>query len=111
MIETSLDQHKRDLKLAQKEAYMHTLFKEVTIYVSVIRPVLEYACPVRHTNLNRHLTESFETVQKRSLKCIYPSNKYADIFCLTNLQCLKERRDSLCKMYFQKIMETTHRLN
>ena len=44
--------------------------KIVTIYVSVIRPVLEYACPVWHTNLNRHLTESIETVQKRALKCI-----------------------------------------
>ena len=38
----------------------------VTIYVSVIRPVLEYACPVWHTNLNNHLTESIETVQKRA---------------------------------------------
>ena len=83
----------------------------VTIYVSVIRPVLEHACPVWYTNLNRHLTESIETVQKRALKCIYPGNEYADILFLTNLQCLKERRDSLCKKYFQKIMETTHRLN
>ena len=88
--------------------------------VSVIRPALEYACPVwwplrqrpnlvlaevswvctndqinaseseseseSDTNLNRHLTESLETVQKR-----------AHSLCLTNLQCLKERRDSLCK--------------
>ena len=38
----------------------------VTIYVGVIRPVLEYACPVWHTNLNIHLTESIETVQKRA---------------------------------------------
>ena len=83
----------------------------VTIHVSVIRPVLEYACPVWHTNLNRHLTESIETVQKRALKCIYPGNEYADILCLTNLQCLKKRRDSLCKKYFQNIMETKHRLN
>ena len=37
----------------------------VTIYVSVIRPVLEYSCPIWHTNLNRHLTESIGTVQKR----------------------------------------------
>ena len=46
----------------------------VTIYVSVIRPVLEYACPVWDTNLNKHLTESIETVQKRALKCIYHGN-------------------------------------
>ena len=83
----------------------------VTIYISVIRPVVEYACPVWHTNLNRHLTESVETVQKRALKCIYPGNEYADILCLTNLHCLKEIRASLCKKYFPKIMETTHRLN
>ena len=50
-------------------------------------------------------------MQKRALKCIYPGNEYADILCLTNLPCLKERRDSLCKKYLQKIMETTHRLN
>ena len=83
----------------------------VTIYVSVIRPVLEYACPVWHNNLNKHLTESIETVQKTALKCIYPGNEYADMLCVTNLPCLKERRDSLCKKYFQNIMETTHRLN
>ena len=80
----------------------------VTIYVSVkIRHVLEYACPVWHTNLNRHLTESrpIETVQKRAgffFKCTYPGNEYADILCLTNLRCLKERCDSLCKKIFPK---------
>ncbi len=74
----------------------------MTIYVSVIRPVLKYACSVWHTNLNKHLTESIETVQKRALKCIYPGNEYADMLCLTNLPCLKERRDSLCKKIFPK---------
>ena len=67
-----------------------------------------YGIVIVHSNLNKkiiHLTKSIETVQKRALKCI------SDILCLTNLQCLKERRDSLCKKYFQKIMETNHRLN
>ena len=81
------------------------------ICVSAIRHVLGFACPVGHTNLNRHLTESIETVQKRALKCIDPGNEYADIVCLTSLPCLKERRDSLCKKYSETIMETTHRLN
>ena len=80
----------------------------VTIYVSVIRPVLEYACPVWHTNLNKHLTESIETVQKMALKCVFILAMNMLIFCVP---CLKERRDSLCKKYFQNIMETTHRLN
>ena len=67
--------------------------------VTIIRPVLEYACPVWHTNLNRHLTESIETVQKRALKCIYPGNEYVDILCLTNLPCLKERCIYITNVY------------
>ena len=35
----------------------HDLF---TTYISVIRPVLEYACPVWNTNLNKHLTRLVE---------------------------------------------------
>ena len=39
----------------------------VTIHVSVIRSVLEYACPVWHTNLNKHLTESIKQCRKGRL--------------------------------------------
>ena len=45
--------------------------------------------PIWHTNLNRHLTESMETVKKMPLECVYPGNEYADILCLTNLPRLK----------------------
>ena len=91
---------------AGKRVYMLYQLKRAGIgqhdlVTSVIRHVLEYACPVWHTNLNRHLTESIETVQKRALKCIYPSNEYAGILCLKNLPGLNERRYSLCKTYFQ----------
>ena len=30
----------------------------VNEYVSVVRPVLEYACPVWHTNLPKYLSEN-----------------------------------------------------
>ncbi len=53
----------------------------VTIYVSVIRPVIEYACPVWHTNLNKHLTESIETVQKRAHVFIPATSTL--IFCVS----------------------------
>ena len=66
-------------------------------------------CQLKRAGID--LTESIETVQKRALKYSYPGNEYADILCLTNLPCLKEKRDSLCKKYFQNIMETTQRLN
>ena len=54
----------------------------VTIFVIVIIPVLEYACPVWHTNLKKHLTDSIETEQKGALQCImsthYPKSVRID---------------------------------
>ena len=39
-----------------------------TVYLSVVRPVLEYACPVCHTNLQQYLSDNIETIPKRALK-------------------------------------------
>ena len=36
----------------------------VSVYVSVVRPVLEYACPVWHTNLPQYLSDNIEVIQK-----------------------------------------------
>ena len=38
----------------------------VTIYISVVRPVtvVEYACPVLHTNLPIYLSDNIEMIQK-----------------------------------------------
>ena len=38
----------------------------ITIYISVVRPVLEYACPVWHTNLPIYLPENIKKVQEGS---------------------------------------------
>ena len=51
----------------------------VAVYVSVVRPVLEYTCPVWHTNLQNYLSDNIEITQKRALKCIFPGESYADI--------------------------------
>ena len=37
----------------------------VRIYISVIRPVGEYACPAWHTNLPKYLSDTIELIQKR----------------------------------------------
>ena len=43
----------------------------VSVHVSVVRPVLEYACPVWHTVLPPYLSDNIEVIQKRALKCIF----------------------------------------
>ena len=44
----------------------------ITIHVCVVRPVLEYACPMWHTNLPIYLSENIEMVQKRAIRAIFP---------------------------------------
>ena len=51
----------------------------VTIYISVVRPVVEYACPVWHTNLPIYLSDNIEMIQKRAVKAIFPGMSYVDI--------------------------------
>ena len=44
----------------------------VTIYLTVVRPIVEYACPVWHTNLPTYLSDSIEMIQKIALRGIFP---------------------------------------
>ena len=75
------------VKKAAKRVYMLYQLKRagirqtdlVNVYVSVVRPVLEYACPVCHTNLPKYLSDNIEMIQKRALKSIFSNKGYDDI--------------------------------
>ena len=69
----------------------------VTIYISVVRLVVEYACPVWSTNLPVYLSDNIEMIQKRAVRAIFPGMSYDDILTQINLSTLKDRRDYLCK--------------
>ena len=64
---------------ARKRVYMIYQLKRasinqddlIRIYVSVIRPVVQYACPVWYTNLPKYLSGNIEIIHKRCLKTIY----------------------------------------
>ena len=107
------------VKKAGKRLYMLYQLKRagitqkdlVSVYVSVVRPVLEYACPVWHTNLPQYLSDNIEVIQKRARKFIFPGLGYAEILRRVNLDTLNVRRDSICQYYFDKIKVGTHRLN
>jgi hypothetical protein len=74
-------------------------------YYSVVRPVLEYACPAWHTGLTRDKSDRLEAVQKRSLSIIFNMSvsKNYEEFCSSNgIETLAERRDNLCRRFFLK---------
>ena len=83
----------------------------VTVYMSVVRPVIEYACPVWHTNLPTYLSDSIELIQTRALKSIFPGKSYNDILNDIGLRTLIGRREVLCMKYFTEIQGIAHQLN
>ena len=83
----------------------------VIVYISIARPVLEYACPVWHTNLPIYLSDSIEMIQKRALRSIFPGESYHVILNRTGLCTLKERKYVLCKKYFRNMQMNSHKLN
>ena len=81
------------------------------VYISVVRPVLEYACPVWHTNLPKYLSDRIELIQTCALKSIFPGKSYNDILNDICLRTLRERREVLCMKYFTEIQGSAHKLN
>ena len=81
------------------------------VYVSVIRPVLEYACPVWHTSLPMYLSDNIETIQKRCLRTIFPGHSYDEARSISNLPTIFERRTKLYQSYFRKMHNSDHTLN
>jgi len=83
----------------------------VKVYCTLIRPLLEYACPVWSTSIPSYLISSIESIQKRCLKIIHPFISYDESRTLLKLPTLEERREVLCKTFFKKIQSTNDKLH
>ena len=101
------------VKKAGKRMYMLYQLKRAGVNQAdlVVRPVVEYACPVWHTNLPIYLSDNIEMIQKRDVKAIFPGMSYVDILNHINLTTLKEIRDYLCKKYFINMQASSHKVN
>ena len=67
------------------------------IYAAIIRPILEYACPVWHAGLTKQQEQTLESIQKRVLRIIFPGVPYVDAIQRSGLSSLTIRRNNLCK--------------
>ena len=83
----------------------------VIVYISVVRPVIEYACPVWHTNLHKYLSDNIELIRNFALKSIFQGKSYHDILNELGLITLMERREVLCLNYFTEIQGSARQLN
>jgi hypothetical protein len=83
----------------------------VHFYITVIRSVLEYACPAWHTSLTAHSANQIESVQKRAINIIYSNCNYREVCAKLNLPTLFDRREELCKTFFKDMLKTDNCLH
>ena len=72
-------------------------------YRTLIRPILEYACPVWHAGLTKGESDILEKIQKRALKIIYSDMPYEACIQKAQIEFLKTRRERLSKQFFLQI--------
>ncbi len=84
----------------------------VEYYTSVIRSVLEYACPAWFTNIKDsvHMWE-LEHIQVRAMKIIFENLSYKQALTHTGLCTVKKRLTTLCTNIFKSMQNENHRLH
>ena len=98
------------VKKAGKRLYMLRVLKRsnadtntlITVYTTIIRPVLEYAFQVWHFNIQEYLSEDIEKIQRRALRISLPLMSYREARNFTGISLLKARRETLCEQFFKK---------
>ena len=74
-------------------------------YMTVIRPVLEYACPVWHSMLTKKLSSTIESQQIRAMRIIYGDVKYDEVLVTAGIPTLHDRRELLTCNFFRSIRQ------
>ena len=83
----------------------------VTVYCSLIRSVLEYACQVWHSGLTLQQSKEIESVQRRVMRLVLPDVTYKESLQIVGLEKLATRRENLVKSLFNEIKCERHELN
>ena len=61
-------------------------------YTTVVRPVLEYACPVWHSGLTVAQSNLLESVQKRAIRIVYLDADYQTSLIVAGIDTLREKK-------------------
>ena len=83
----------------------------LTIYLSLIRPVIEYALAAWHPSLPEYSHNNLERIQQRALRTIFGPGDYSQLLQRADLDRHRARRDNLCKEFYIKMKSTDHKLH
>ena len=81
------------------------------MYMSRIRPVIEYGCEAWHPGLTQYLERDIESIQKCAFNIIYKGVDYSEALEMSGIPSLKERRQNMCKKFFENMKDETHKLH
>ena len=81
-------------------------------YTAIVRPVLEYACPVWHLVLTAGQCNAIEKIQKRAIHVIYSEsdNDYETGLIVASMDSRKNRREILMAIFLTKQVLATDAL-
>ena len=100
------------LKQLKRAKVPPTVTYMLLFYITCIRPVLEYACPVFHHSLPQYLSDEMERLQKRALRIIQPDLSYAEALVALDITSLYGRRKALSNALFDQIVRVqSHKLH
>jgi hypothetical protein len=81
-------------------------------YKTVVRPVLEYACPVWHSSLTKGQTNALESLQKRAMRIVFGHGDYQAATIIADIDTLQTRRETLsAKFFICNVLDNTSCLN
>jgi len=83
-------------------------------YLTVIRPVLEYAAPVWHHLITKMQADQIEAIQKRAIRIIYTCTHdmpYVSATFVADLPTMSDRTDQLSRKFFNSTLQPTSPLH
>ena len=83
----------------------------VQYYKSVIRPTIEYACPVWQSGLTNDQRNRLESLQRRAIRLISGSQDYEFYCCIYEIEPIAVRLDILAQQFFNKICDSNDCIN
>ncbi len=85
----------------------------LTVYQSIVWPVMEYATPVWAGGITQQQNESIERIQKRACRIILRRDysRYTDALDYLHLETLHNRRISLCLKFAQTMLDPLSKLH
>jgi len=69
---------------------------------TVVRPVLEYACPAWHSSLTAAQPKALEAIQRRAMRIIFAHSDYEMALMLAGLDPLEAQRARLTERFFRR---------